>query len=87
MLIDTYDSLETINVGWGVICRSGSLLKRWRLLSASTAKSVGHLQARWDAAQLLDTSRINALGWHPTIQLGWCCLLRLVCRVRSMTYG
>ena len=70
MLIDTYDSSETINVGWG----DDLPIKE---LAETVASVVGFDGAiEWDTSKpdgmprkLLDTSRINALGWHPTIKL------------------
>jgi GDP-L-fucose synthase len=70
MLIDTYDSPETINVGWGDDLPI-------RELAETVASVVGFDgDIEWDTSKpdgmprkLLDTSRINALGWHPTINL------------------
>jgi len=70
MLIDTYDSPETINVGWG----DDLPIKD---LAQTVAAAVGFEgEIEWDTSKpdgmprkLLDTSRINALGWHPTIKL------------------
>ena len=70
MLIDKYDSHETINVGWGDDLPIRDL--------AETVASVVGFEGtiEWDSSKpdgmprkLLDTSRINALGWHPTIKL------------------
>ena len=70
MLIDTYDSPETINVGWGDDLPI-------RELAETVASVVGFDgDIEWDTSKpdgmprkLLDTSRINALGWNPTIKL------------------
>jgi len=70
MLIDKYDSPETINVGWG----DDLPIKD---LAETVAAVVGFEGAiEWDTSKpdgmprkLLDTSRINALGWYPTIKL------------------
>jgi GDP-L-fucose synthase len=70
MLIDKYDSHETINVGWGDDLPI-------RDLAETVASVVGFEgEIEWDTSKpdgmprkLLDTSRINALGWHPTIKL------------------
>ena len=70
MLIDTYDSPETINVGWG----DDLPIKELAETVASVVGFDGEIE--WDTSKpdgmprkLLDTSRINALGWHPTIKL------------------
>jgi len=70
MLIDTYDSPETINVGWG----DDLPIKDLAETVAAVVGFEGEIQ--WDTSKpdgmprkLLDTSRINALGWHPTIKL------------------
>ena len=70
MLIDAYDSAETINIGWG----DDLPIKE---LAETVASVVGFDgQIEWDTSKpdgmprkLLDTSRINALGWRPTITL------------------
>jgi GDP-L-fucose synthase len=70
MLLNTYDSHETINVGWG----EDLPIKE---LAETVADVVGFEgEITWDTAKpdgmprkLLDTSRINALGWKPTITL------------------
>jgi GDP-L-fucose synthase len=70
MLLDNYDSPETINVGWG----EDLPIKE---LAETVADVVGFEgEITWDTAKpdgmprkLLDTSRINALGWKPTITL------------------
>jgi GDP-L-fucose synthase len=70
ILIDTYDSPETINVGWG----DDLPIKELAETVASVVGFDGEIE--WDTSKpdgmprkLLDTSRINALGWHPTIKL------------------
>src|SRR6056300_1502187 len=70
MLIDKYDPHETINVGWG----DDLPIKD---LAETVASAVGFEgKIEWDTSKpdgmprkLLDTSRINALGWNPTIKL------------------
>jgi len=70
MLLDKYDSHETINVGWG----NDLPIKE---LAETVADVVGfHGDIEWDTTKpdgmprkLLDTSRINALGWEPSIGL------------------
>jgi GDP-L-fucose synthase len=70
MLLDNYDSPETINVGWGEDLPI-------RELAETVADVVGFEgEIEWDTSKpdgmprkLLDTSRINALGWKPTITL------------------
>lgn len=70
MLIDKYDSTETINVGWGDDLPI-------RNLAETVASVIGFEGSiEWDSAKpdgmprkLLDTSRINALGWRPSITL------------------
>jgi len=70
MLIDKYDSTETINVGWGDDLPI-------RDLAETVASVIGFEGSiEWDSAKpdgmprkLLDTSRINALGWRPSITL------------------
>jgi len=70
MLIDKYDSHETINVGWG----DDLPIKELAETVASVVGFDGEIE--WDTSKpdgmprkLLDTSRINALGWYPTIKL------------------
>ena len=70
MLIDTYDSPETINIGWG----DDLPIKELAETVASVVGFDGEIE--WDSSKpdgmprkLLDTSRINALGWYPTIKL------------------
>ena len=70
MLIDTYDSPETINIGWG----DDLPIKELAETVASVVGFEGEIE--WDSSKpdgmprkLLDTSRINALGWYPTIKL------------------
>ena len=70
MLLNNYDSPETINVGWGEDLPI-------RELAETVADVVGFAgEIEWDTSKpdgmprkLLDTSRINELGWHPTIKL------------------
>lgn len=70
MLLQEYDSSETINVGWGEDLPI-------RELAETVAEVVGFEgMIEWDTAKpdgmprkLLDTSRINALGWRPSITL------------------
>ena len=70
MLLNNYDSHETINVGWG----EDLPIKE---LAETVADVVGFEgEIEWDTSKpdgmprkLLDTSRINALGWKPTITL------------------
>jgi GDP-L-fucose synthase len=70
MLVQKYDSAETINVGLG----DDMPIKE---LAETVAEVVGYEGALgWDASKpdgmprkLLDTTRINELGWHPTIKL------------------
>ena len=70
MLIDAYDSAETINIGWG----DDLPIKELAETVASVIGFEGEIE--WDTSKpdgmprkLLDTSRINALGWQPTITL------------------
>ena len=70
ILLDKYDSHETINVGWG----NDLPIKE---LAETVADVIGfHGDIEWDTTKpdgmprkLLDTSRINALGWEPSIGL------------------
>ncbi|NDC79617.1 MAG: hypothetical protein EBZ67_17370, partial [Chitinophagia bacterium] len=70
MLLQTYDSSETINVGWGEDLPI-------RELAETVADVVGFQgMIEWDTSKpdgmprkLLDTARINALGWQPSITL------------------
>ena len=70
MLLERYDSSETINVGWGDDLPI-------RQLAETVASVVGFEgEIEWDASKpdgmprkLLDTSRINELGWQPSITL------------------
>ncbi len=70
VLLDRYDSAETINVGLGEDMPI-------RELAETVADVVGYEGTIvWDTTKpdgmprkLLDTTRINALGWHPTISL------------------
>ncbi len=70
MLIDNYNSPETINIGWG----DDLPIKELAETVASVVGFEGEIE--WDTSKpdgmprkLLDTSRINALGWYPTIKL------------------
>lgn len=71
MLLQNYDSHETINIGWGDDLPI-------RQLAETVAAIVGFEgELEWDSSKpdgmprkLLDTSRINALGWYPSITLG-----------------
>ena len=70
MLLDRYDSEQTINVG----CGEDLPIKE---LAETVAEVVGFTGTiEWDTSKpdgmprkLLDTSRINALGWTPQISL------------------
>ncbi len=70
LLLRAYDSAETINVGLG----DDLPIKE---LAETVASVVGFEGAiEWDSSKpdgmprkLLDTTRINDLGWHPTITL------------------
>lgn len=70
MLLQSYDSHETINVGWG----EDLPIKE---LAEAVADVVGFEgMIEWDTSKpdgmprkLLDTSRINDLGWQPQISL------------------
>ena len=70
MLLQNYNSHETINVGWGDDLPI-------RELAEAVAGVVGFEgELEWDSSKpdgmprkLLDTSRINALGWNPSIKL------------------
>jgi GDP-L-fucose synthase len=70
LLLQRYDSAETINVGLG----DDLPIKE---LAETVAAVVGFEGAiEWDTSKpdgmprkLLDTTRINELGWHPTISL------------------
>lgn len=70
MLLQCYDSSETINVGWGEDLPI-------RELAETVAEVVGFEgMIEWDTSKpdgmprkLLDTTRINALGWKPSITL------------------
>ena len=70
MLLQNYDSSETINVGWGEDLPI-------RELAETVADVVGFDGLiEWDTSKpdgmprkLLDTARINALGWTPRITL------------------
>jgi GDP-L-fucose synthase len=71
LLLQSYDSPETINVGWGDDLPI-------RALAETVSSVVGYEgEIVWDTSKpdgmprkLLDTTRINALGWKPTIPLG-----------------
>jgi GDP-L-fucose synthase len=70
MLLQKYDSHETINVGLG----DDMPIKE---LAETVAQVVGFEGSiEWDTSKpdgmprkLLDTTRINELGWFPTIKL------------------
>lgn len=70
VLIERYDSPETINVGWG---EDLSI----KALASTIAEVVGFGgEIAWDSSRpdgmprkVLDTSRITGLGWNPTIPL------------------
>lgn len=70
LLLQSYDSPETINVGWGDDLPI-------RALAETVSSVVGYEgEIVWDTSKpdgmprkLLDTTRINALGWKPTIPL------------------
>jgi len=70
MLLQKYDSPETINVGWGDDLPI-------KVLAETVADVVGFEGTiEWDSSKpdgmprkLLDTTRINDLGWYPTISL------------------
>ena len=69
-LLDTYDQPEPINIGWG----QDVTIKE---LAYTVASVVGYSgEIAWDTSRpdgtprkLLDTARINALGWKPHIAL------------------
>jgi GDP-L-fucose synthase len=69
-LIDNYDSDEAINIGAG---KDISILELSNLIS----EAVGYEGSiKWDTSKpngtprkLLDTSKINSLGWSPKISL------------------
>ena len=70
MLLQSYDSHETINVGLG----DDMPIRELAETVASVVGFEGELE--WDSSKpdgmprkLLDTSRINDLGWQPTITL------------------
>ena len=70
LLLDTYDSPETINVG----CGEDLPIKELAETVADVVGFTGSID--WDTSKpdgmprkLLDTSRINALGWAPKISL------------------
>jgi GDP-L-fucose synthase len=70
LLLQKYDSSETINIGWG----DDLPIKD---LAETVANVIGFEgEIEWDTSKpdgmprkLLDTSRINALGWYPSIKL------------------
>ena len=70
LLLQRYDSTETINIGWGEDLPI-------RELAETVAEVIGYPgRLEWDTSKpdgmprkLLDTSRINALGWAPRISL------------------
>ena len=69
-LLDTYDQPEPINIGWGQDVTIEEL-------AHTVASVVGYSgEIAWDTSRpdgtprkLLDTARINALGWKPHIAL------------------
>jgi GDP-L-fucose synthase len=70
MLLQRYDSAKTINVGLG----DDLPIKELAETVASVIGFDGEIE--WDSSKpdgmprkLLDTTRINDLGWHPTISL------------------
>lgn len=70
MLLNKYDSAETINIGWG----DDLPIKDLAETVASVIGFEGEIE--WDTSKpdgmprkLLDTTRINALGWYPSIKL------------------
>lgn len=70
MLLEKYDSAETINIGWG----DDLPIKDLAETVANVIGFEGDIE--WDTSKpdgmprkLLDTSRINALGWYPSIKL------------------
>ncbi|MCF8539964.1 MAG: GDP-L-fucose synthase [Candidatus Nanopelagicales bacterium] len=70
MLLQKYDSAETINIGWG----DDLPIKDLAETVADVIGFEGSIE--WDTSKpdgmprkLLDTSRINALGWYPSIKL------------------
>jgi GDP-L-fucose synthase len=70
ILLDTYDAPETINIGMG----DDMPIKELAETVAAVIGYGGTLE--WDASKpdgmprkLLDTTRINALGWQPHISL------------------
>ena len=70
MLLNKYDSAETINIGWG----DDLPIKELAETVANVIGFEGDIE--WDTSKpdgmprkLLDTSRINALGWYPSIKL------------------
>ena len=70
LLLNHYDSAETINVGLG----DDMPIKELAETVASVVGFEGTIE--WDSSKpdgmprkLLDTTRINELGWHPTIKL------------------
>jgi GDP-L-fucose synthase len=70
LLLDKYDSAQTINVG----CGEDLPIKELAETVADVVGFTGTIE--WDTSKpdgmprkLLDTTRINALGWFPTIKL------------------
>ena len=69
-LMEHYDSPEIINIGWGTDCTI-------RELAEAIAETVGYSGTlTWDASRpdgtprkVLDTHRLNALGWQPRVSL------------------
>ena len=69
-LMEHYDSPEIINIGWGTDCTI-------RELAEAIAETVGFSgKLTWDTSRpdgtprkVLDTHRLNALGWQPRVSL------------------
>ena len=69
-LLEHYDSAEIINIGWGTDCTI-------RELAEKIAETVGYSGTlKWEASRpdgtprkLLDTHRVNNLGWQPRMSL------------------
>ena len=69
-LMEHYDSPEIINIGWGTDCTIRELAEA----IAETVRYSGTLA--WDTSRpdgtprkVLDTHRLNALGWQPRVSL------------------
>ena len=69
-LMEHYDSPQIINIGWGTDCTI-------RELAEAIAETVGYSGTlAWDTSRpdgtprkVLDTHRLNALGWQPRVSL------------------